>query len=286
MTAGGGILHIEAPPEQLVDERRPVPRLPAVGEPARALKMTAPRYQDIRGSAGRAADLAGRRRAAPGHRRRGRRARRPGHHAHADHAAARHRCSPAPSSTCPGSPTSTRWSTCWPAAAPSAPSAGRSAPASWRCSAPATRSRVAADAAQDSRQPGARRAHPRRPADPRAGGALRPVRDEHPGRAGPGVRGLPGRPARRDPRPSACRTPTAPTPARPDPGTRRRLGAAQANVPVPDEGTGTLFTRWSPRRTHGCGGRVRTMFRPGPVISKGRAGNRAPCASVRSPARR
>ena len=36
MTAGAGILHIETPPEHLVAIRRPVPRLPAVGEPARA----------------------------------------------------------------------------------------------------------------------------------------------------------------------------------------------------------------------------------------------------------
>ena len=34
MTAGGGILHIETPPEELVDQRRPVPRHPAVGQPA------------------------------------------------------------------------------------------------------------------------------------------------------------------------------------------------------------------------------------------------------------
>ena len=35
MTAGAGILHIETPPEELVGQRRAVPRLPAVGEPAR-----------------------------------------------------------------------------------------------------------------------------------------------------------------------------------------------------------------------------------------------------------
>ena len=34
MTAGAGILHIEKPPEALVRTRRPVPRLPALGEPA------------------------------------------------------------------------------------------------------------------------------------------------------------------------------------------------------------------------------------------------------------
>ena len=34
MTAGGGILHIETPPEELVDVRRAVPRRAAVGQPA------------------------------------------------------------------------------------------------------------------------------------------------------------------------------------------------------------------------------------------------------------
>ncbi len=38
MTAGAGILHIEAPPEWLVAEGRPVPRHPALGEPARATR--------------------------------------------------------------------------------------------------------------------------------------------------------------------------------------------------------------------------------------------------------
>ena len=57
--------------------------------------------------------------------------------------------------------------------------------------------------AADQRQAGAgtaRRAAARRGADPRAGRRLRPVRDEHQGRGGAGLRGLPGRPARLDPR--------------------------------------------------------------------------------------
>ena len=53
---------------------------------------------------------------------------------------------------------------------------------------------------QDSRHAGAGRAAPRRAADPRAGRRVRPVRHEHQGRARPGVRGLPGRQARHDPR--------------------------------------------------------------------------------------
>ena len=78
MTAGGGHpAHREAA-GVAGHERRPVPRHPAVGEPAaRAQKLAAPRYQDLRASRGRAALVVGRRRARPGHRRRGRRPRRP-----------------------------------------------------------------------------------------------------------------------------------------------------------------------------------------------------------------
>jgi len=68
--------------------------------------------------------------------------------------------------------------------------AGRSAWASWPSTAPATRC---------SSRPTPRRSPARRawtcssswPAHQRAGGRLRPVRDEHQGRARPGVRGLP-----------------------------------------------------------------------------------------------
>ena len=49
MTAGSGLLHIEAPPESLVMSRRALPRPPAVGQPAGRDKMIPPRYQDIRG---------------------------------------------------------------------------------------------------------------------------------------------------------------------------------------------------------------------------------------------
>ena len=43
MTAGAGILHIETPPEELVEARRAVPRHPALGQPARqADKFTPP----------------------------------------------------------------------------------------------------------------------------------------------------------------------------------------------------------------------------------------------------
>ena len=47
MTAGSGILHQEMPRGSAAGRMH---GLPAVGEPADALKMTAPRYQDIHGS--------------------------------------------------------------------------------------------------------------------------------------------------------------------------------------------------------------------------------------------
>ena len=50
MTAGSGILHIETPPGGARRQRRPVPRRPAVGQPAgRQDKMIAPRYQNLEG---------------------------------------------------------------------------------------------------------------------------------------------------------------------------------------------------------------------------------------------
>ena len=41
MTAGGGILHIETPPECARRQRRPVPRHPAVGQPAQGAEVGA-----------------------------------------------------------------------------------------------------------------------------------------------------------------------------------------------------------------------------------------------------
>ena len=102
--------------------------------------MIAPQYQDIRGRESALLTTPGRRRlirviageiaghAGPGS------THTPINLAHVT-AAARRR-----SSTCPGSRTSTRWSTCWPAAARSARSGARSRSASWPCTAPATRS--------------------------------------------------------------------------------------------------------------------------------------------------
>ena len=122
MTAGSGMLHIEAPPEELVASGGLLPRHPALGEPARSREVD--RRRATRTSAAARCAL-------PQLRRRARScasspARSP---------ATRARASPTPpspcvhvtavtrraSSTCPGAPTSTRWSTCWPARAPSAP---------------------------------------------------------------------------------------------------------------------------------------------------------------------
>src|SRR5258708_21519528 len=58
MTAGGGILHIEAPPEELVVSGGAVHGLPLRGKPPARLKMTQPPYQDI--PAGQAALLTSR----------------------------------------------------------------------------------------------------------------------------------------------------------------------------------------------------------------------------------
>ena len=133
MTAGGGLLHIEEPPEDLVMSGGLFHGFQLwVNLPAR-LKMTDPRYQDIR--AGQVSLLTSpdggalvRSAVMPGPvalTRRSRCCTRP--------------CSPARSCACPGGPTSTRWPTFWPGPAPWAPSSARSRWASWPCSAPAGR---------------------------------------------------------------------------------------------------------------------------------------------------
>ena len=104
-------------------ERRPVPRPPALGEPAEGREVggaALPGHPRRARSALLAIADGGALRA--GHRRRGRRARR----ARATPTPRSPWCTPpsrpAPSSSCRGGPTSTRSSTCWPAPAPSAPS--------------------------------------------------------------------------------------------------------------------------------------------------------------------
>ena len=97
----------------------------------------------------------------------------------------------APSSPCRGARTSTASPTSWRAAAPSAPSAARSSLGQTAVFGAGDSLTVRADEQQDSHTPGPGGRPPRRAADPRADGALRPVRHEHPRRAPAGLRGLP-----------------------------------------------------------------------------------------------
>ena len=228
----------------LVAERRPVPRPPAVGQPAEHEKMSPPRYQDIRGGEVAllatpdggalvrviAGELDGH--AGPGithtpitHRPRHRRARRPRPPAvepglqrpRLRPQRARHRrARPSPAA---------RW-------------------ASSPCSAPATSSRSAADDSQESREPEPRRLRPGRPADPRAGRGLRPVRHEHPRRADAGVRGLPGRAPRHHPVRAAPR-PRRPLTARPRQGCAPRrveFATTLRTLPMPGECVAEVVT--------------------------------------------
>ena len=184
-------------------QRRAVPRLPAVGQPARPAEDDGTALPGHPGRAGGPAGVGRRRGAAAGHRRVVRRAQ-PGR---ASRTRRSRWCTPpcqrARRSGCRGGPTSTRWPTCWPGAVLSARRSGLCGWASWRCSGRAARSRSRRAPARHGRPAAGRRA------DPRAGGRLRPVRHEHPGRAGPGLRGLPGRTAGVDSR-GAGRAPPGP----------------------------------------------------------------------------
>ena len=182
MTAGSGLLHIETPPEWLVAAGGlfhgvqlwvNLPREQKWADaalPGPPLQPARPGHHGRRGCAG------------AGHRRRRRRARRPRVDAHADGDGARAPWRRARGSTSRGRSTSTRWSTCWPARAPSGlerrPIRGR----------PARRARPRRLRDAGRRRP-AGQPHPdhggagaRWPADPGAGGLGRAVRDEHQGR--------------------------------------------------------------------------------------------------------
>ena len=192
MTAGAGILHIEKPPEELIASGGLFHGIQLwVNLPA-AQKWVPPRYQDI--GAQRvtllasadgaslvrviAGDVAGH--SGPGvthtamamvHATRDRRVR---------------------SSSCPGRPDSTPWSTSSPGPARWGRAARRSGWAAGRARERRLRHPRRRRAPGEPR-PGPRRADPRRAAHPRAGGRLRTVRHEPARRAGPGLRGLPGR---------------------------------------------------------------------------------------------
>ena len=144
MTAGGGILHIETPPEDLVMAGGLFHGLQLwVNLPARD-KLTTPRYQSLEGpqvalvSSGDGGALvrviAG---DVGGHPARARPTRRS--------PSSTPPWLPAPACSCPGGPTSTPCSTCCPAVAGWVRRAVRSRRASWPCSEPATtwRSRAA-----------------------------------------------------------------------------------------------------------------------------------------------
>ena len=132
MTAGGGILHIETPPEELVVSGGLFHGIQLwVNLPAKD-KMIPPAYQGLEAGDVTLLSSAGRRSPRAGDRRRGRRPRRSGIDAHADGARARHRLARRASSSCPGTRRSTPSSTSWPDRVGSAPTASRSDAASWR----------------------------------------------------------------------------------------------------------------------------------------------------------
>ena len=184
MTAGGGILHIEVPPEQLVASGGLFHGFQLWVNLPRALKMTDPRYQDIRAGQVALLVLGRRRRAAPASSPASWRARRPRRHPHADHPGARHRRArrPGPAAL------AARLQRARLRAGGHGHGGRRAPPGPHR---PAGRVRPRrrdhrrrrASSRTAERQEH-RRPAPRRPADPRAGRRLRAVRDEHQGRAG------------------------------------------------------------------------------------------------------
>ena len=139
MTAGSGLLHIEAPPEHLVMSGGLFHGLQLWVNLPRVQKMSPPRYQDIRGRESAllttpdggalvrviAGEIDGH--SGPG-------TTHTPDHDHPRHRAARRRGRPALAAR-----TTTRWSTCSAAVAPSASTSARCTPASWPCTARATR---------------------------------------------------------------------------------------------------------------------------------------------------
>jgi hypothetical protein len=133
MTAGSGILHIETPPEHLVQTGGLFHGLQLWVNLPKAQKLAAPRYQDITGAKVTllsSADGGALVRVIAGEV--------GGHQGPGSTYTPITR--PAPRSRCRGGRTSTRWSTAWPGSAASAWSGGRCGAGSSRCSARATRS--------------------------------------------------------------------------------------------------------------------------------------------------
>ena len=184
MTAGSGLLHIETPPEELVVSGGLFHGIQLwVNLPA-SDKWAPPRYQDIRGGKVALLVLARRRRAGPGDRRRARRPRRARASRTRRSRSRTPRSPPAPTLTLPWRPDFNALVYVLAGNGHGRRrAAGRCGPASSPCSAPATslHGRRRHHAGQPARRAG--RAAPRRPADPRAGRRVRPVRHEHQGRA-------------------------------------------------------------------------------------------------------
>ena len=187
------------------DAGRAVPRLPALGSTCRP--GSGPPLPGHPRRGGEAAELARQRGPAAGDRRRDRRYQDPAS------PTPRSRCCatwpPAPAWSCPGGPTNALVYVL--AGSGSVrPGATRCARASWPSTAPATVS-PGRRHHQGEPPPAARRAGPGRPADPRAGGRLRPLRDEHPRRGSS--------------RPSRATRPAASAPSRPSPAPGTRSSA-------------------------------------------------------------
>ena len=192
MTAGSGILHIEAPPARAGGVGRAVPRRPAVGEPAAVRQDDRPRLPGHRGGERLPADHPGRRgAAAPGRRGRSTDTPGPGSTHSPDGHGARHRGGGGLGDAALGSRLQRAR-----LRAGGRRDGGRGPPAGDRRTARRLRAgrfdhlRGVVDAVGAHAR--ARRAGPGRSAHRRARLRLRTVRDEHPGRGGPGVRGLPG----------------------------------------------------------------------------------------------
>ena len=199
MTAGAGILHIEKPPEHLVVSGGLFHGLQLWVNLPKAEKWAAPRYQDLRGNEVVLLASLGRRRARPRDRRRPRRPRGSRRHVHPD--------DDGPRDARPRRDARGPWNPDFNALAYVLAGAGtvgaeRIAVATGQLAVfgPGDAISVRAAEIQESSLARARGAAPGRPADPRARRLDGPVRDEHAGRAAPGVRGLPGRQARQHPR--------------------------------------------------------------------------------------
>ena len=203
MTAGSGILHIEAPPEWLVQSGGLFHGLQLWVNLPRDAKLNDPKYQDIRWA----------RSASP----------------RRTTAARWCASSPVRSTACRvPAPPSRRWRSCtrpWSPAASSSCRGTRSSTHSAYVLAgkgkvgtdgrPVSTGQavvfgagdyltITADGCQESRRR-ARRRRGRWPPDPGAAGIGRPVRDEHEGRGAGGLRGLPEGPLRAHPRPALIR---------------------------------------------------------------------------------